>query len=168
MTRLILACLVLAGCSGAANSPLTEPSGDSGVIVGEPDARAAPDVLAVPVDAGVDAFVAPPPSIDAGHDTGPAPADAGVDVWQQTCAATGGSICDGECGIWTGSTNCGGCGINCTDAETCVNQKCLPICNPPTELYCGGQCFDPLTDPNNCTSCGNSCGFYTCAEGVCT
>ena len=163
-------CLVLVGCSGAPTSPLVDPlppEDDSGVVVGgshhsEPDAQMGSDVAP-----GVDSFVAPP-TTDAGHDTGPAPVDAGVDVWQQTCAASGGSICDGVCGVWTGNTNCGGCGINCADSETCANQKCVPICNPPTELFCNGQCFNPLTDSNNCTSCGNSCGFNTCVEGVCT
>ena len=128
MTRLILACLVLAGCSGAANSPLTDPPGDSGVIVDEPDAQAAPDVPVVQVpDAGVDTFVAPPQSIDAGQDATPAPVDAGVDARPQECVEAGGLFCNNVCGIWTDGTNCGACGVTCTKGP-CVAGECTVSC----------------------------------------
>ena len=165
MTRLILACLVLAGCSGAANSPLTEPSGDSGVIVGEPDARAAPDVLAVPLDAGVDAFVAPPSSIDAGHDTGPVPVDAGVDVWKPpTCAQMGGAVCDGVCNNLNDDQNCGACGTVCPPAEMCMDLACIQRCTGIYGSFCNGVCANVQNDSQNCGACGTVCP----PGGVCT
>ncbi len=39
-----------------------------------------------------------------------------------------------------------------------------------TQMLCGGACIDPLTDPNNCGSCGNICSapFATiCSDGTC-
>jgi hypothetical protein len=39
------------------------------------------------------------------------------------------------------------------------------------ELHCNGNCIDPMTDSNNCGSCGRKCNILNdiggCAEGVC-
>jgi hypothetical protein len=36
-----------------------------------------------------------------------------------------------------------------------------------TETSCGAKCVSTQTDPNNCGSCGNSCGTGSCNQGTC-
>lgn len=47
----------------------------------------------------------------------------------------------------------------------------LPDAEPqpcdPNEVYCGGICVDPATDPNHCGGCGNPCSSGVCLGGSC-
>jgi hypothetical protein len=52
--------------------------------------------------------------------------------------------------------NCGGCGIACGGAATCVAGAC--VCGG---VMCAGRCADLATDRANCGACG-----YACSPGV--
>jgi len=39
-------------------------------------------------------------------------------------------------------------------------------CCPTGQLNCGGTCIDPLSNPNNCGSCGKTCSGR-CSQGIC-
>jgi hypothetical protein len=139
------------GCSSPDASPAKRDGGD--------DAH-------VP-DAGVDTFVAPPQSIDAGQDATPAPVDAGVDARPQECVEAGGLFCNNVCGIWTDGTNCGACGVTCTKGP-CVAGECTVSC-PAGQTVCDGNCADTQDDEDNCGQCGTYCGGAPseCLQGVC-
>jgi len=58
-------------------------------------------------------------------------------------------------------------------SSACVTRRTAPrnrrnrcVC-PEGLLACGTTCVDPMTDKNNCGSCGNVCPG-TCVSGVCT
>jgi hypothetical protein len=86
------------------------------------------------------------------------------------CTASGqcvtGLCCGGICvDMSTDSNNCGGCGVQCPSAQTCVNGACA--C-PAGETYCFGNCVNLLTDFNNCGFCTLYCGTNeTCVNGTC-
>jgi hypothetical protein len=85
--------------------------------------------------------------------------------------------------------NCGGCGRTCVNGQKCSAGSCIcpsgtaltngvccaaalvgsgGICCPAGQVNCGGTCVDLSGDPQNCGSCGNSCGGQTCCGGACT
>jgi hypothetical protein len=85
----------------------------------------------------------------------------------------------------------GACTTSCSACEGCVAEndpvggvtfRCAPVqcptplvlnaetceCECPPENLCGGTCVDSQTDPHNCGSCGNVCGFQAvCQGGTC-
>jgi hypothetical protein len=88
--------------------------------------------------------------------------------------------------------NCGSCGASC-GTESCVGSMCqnpnactppfgvcpapytclnsgMCGCDPSTPDYCVGtnSCVDLGSDPENCGTCGHSCGAQTCVGGTCS
>ena len=51
-------------------------------------------------------------------------------------------------------------------ATTSTESTSLQACKS-TETSCGAKCVDTQSDPNNCGSCGNSCGAGSCYQGNC-
>ncbi len=49
-----------------------------------------------------------------------------------------------------------------TSTESIALQACTS-----SETSCGAKCVNTQTDPNNCGSCGNSCGTEACVAGSC-
>ena len=90
-----------------------------------------------------------------------------------------GSPTDGcEVSLATSITNCGGCGITCTNdhgSAACSGGSCAPSCDA---LWgsCDGNvnngCETALNNTTNCGSCGNTCSLAnageTCSSGTCT
>src|SRR6185436_14133485 len=67
----------------------------------------------------------------------------------QTCDEANDRCCtdaDGD-GIPTGA-----CGNDCNDTDATIG-----LCSPPAAC-CGNRCIDVSNDPDNCGSCGRSCG----------
>ena len=83
--------------------------------------------------------------------------------------------CDGVCmAVENDLYNCGICGRQCADGESCVNGWCLcggtSGCLTDSEKCCGGTCVNLLYDPTNCGDCGVACQPDTgpeCWEGEC-
>ena len=73
--------------------------------------------------------------------------------------------------------NCGGCGIECSAGDRCIEG----ICGCPSGMKdCGGTCVDTRTSDDNCNACGNVCQTppdacdplppntkYGCLDGEC-
>jgi hypothetical protein len=51
-------------------------------------------------------------------------------------------------------------------ATTSTESISLQACKSP-QTSCGTKCVDTQSDPNNCGSCGNSCGTGSCYQGSC-
>ena len=51
--------------------------------------------------------------------------------------------------------------VNQADANL-IDANLIDVC-----IVCNGVCFDPLTNPNNCGSCGNNCQGGGCNQGAC-
>lgn len=51
-------------------------------------------------------------------------------------------------------------------ATTSTESIALQACKS-TQTSCGSKCVDTQSDPNNCGSCGNSCGAGSCVQGSC-
>ncbi|MBI2893202.1 MAG: S8 family serine peptidase [Deltaproteobacteria bacterium] len=102
-----------------------------------------------------------------------------TDPWPQPVPA----CCDSQCPADTPAydeDNCGGCGIQCEEGQTCCAGSCVDaltdeencgFCHnqcAEDEGCCGGRCRDLLTDRQNCGECDNPCGlFESCAGGGC-
>ncbi|MDX9719561.1 MAG: hypothetical protein RBU37_02355, partial [Myxococcota bacterium] len=66
--------------------------------------------------------------------------------------------------------NCGACGRECADSESCVDGQC--VCGGAAcavgELCCDGSCSNLKSDDANCGACGASCSdFEFCVDGTC-
>ena len=88
------------------------------------------------------------------------------------CSCPDGQVlCNGLCTTVVGSdpTNCGGCGRQCGNGQSCVMGECMLVCGGTTPNKCGStSCTNVKTDKANCGSCGNVCGAgQTCTDGVC-
>ncbi len=86
------------------------------------------------------------------------------------------TLCSGECvDTETDLDHCGDCGEPCTTGESdaeamCVDSSCDIECNDDSLTYCpeSDTCTDTQTDPENCGTCGNTCGGTTaCEAGQC-
>lgn len=109
--------------------------------------------------------------------TGPEPTSSGCTNGFCTCG--GSAECTGEkvcCGascknLDTDPTNCGSCGNQCAQGETCKQGVCE--CSPgvqcgANEACCSGSCYNTQTDDNNCGGCGITCqNGNTCNNGTC-
>ncbi len=103
--------------------------------------------------------------VDSGiHDSAPT-ADGG-------CAA-GFHVCSGQCVDDTAPATCG---ASCTPCQapgngvaSCNGTSCVYTCDPGYSACSTGccSCGDVQTDPNNCGTCGHSCGAEACVAGVC-
>ncbi len=102
-----------------------------------------------------------------------APANATAMCTGGTCRVnrcnTGFVDCDGEASNgceaapMTDARNCGGCGIVCGGAATCVAGTC--VCGG---TQCGGRCTDTTSDAAHCGVCGFACpSGVTCASSRC-
>jgi hypothetical protein len=61
--------------------------------------------------------------------------------------------------------NCGGCGIECGDLETCMDARCRCL-----EGYerCDGACVNVRIDRRHCGECNHACDpLSTCVDGAC-
>ena len=66
----------------------------------------------------------------------------------------------------TNSSNCGGCGLACTNGQVCQGGVCG--C-PVGTTQCNANCVDLTSDPSNCGGCGVQCpGNLICSGGSCT
>jgi len=98
-------------------------------------------------------------------------------------SCNGGPVCTGleQCcksgctDIDTDPANCGGCGMTCAAADTCVGGLCKapascnggPVCTG-SEQCCQSGCTNIDTDPANCGGCSQPCAAGdTCLGGVC-
>lgn len=83
-------------------------------------------------------------------------ADAGVNK----------NYCSGQCvSLQTDMKNCGACGQECGEYQTCVNGSCA--C-PTGEMWCDAHCTQVANDYENCGSCGKRCAATElCAAGSC-
>ncbi len=93
------------------------------------------------------------------------------------CGA-GMTLCGGQCvDLQTDMGNCGTCGEICASGlvgVACVQGVCHQISCPAAQVdpcnghCCDGDCYDPLTDHENCGICGNACSSgQVCSGGVC-
>jgi hypothetical protein len=169
-----------AACGGRAEvgpgGPGNESDGgvtsDDGGIVGEDggvvplgDAGRRPDG-STGVDAGrpVDGGVS---LTDSG-----APFDSGVFIDAGGCQ-TGFHMCSGRCVDDTAPATCGGsctpCAAPSNGVASCNGVSCQVTCDPGYSACATGccGCGDVQNDPNNCGSCGHSCGGEACVDGVC-
>jgi hypothetical protein len=82
----------------------------------------------------------------------------------QSCAAAGGTVCDGRCvDLASDHEACGRCGNACDTDAVCSGGECKASC--ATSLTdCGGHCVDLSVDPRHCGACTKDCG----AEHLCT
>ena len=65
--------------------------------------------------------------------------------------------CNGLCtDLSTDVSNCGECGLSCTQGERCVDLECVAGCSAGLEM-CGIECVDFDSDPGHCGSCTNAC-----------
>ncbi|OQU99442.1 hypothetical protein CLAIMM_05074 isoform 2 [Cladophialophora immunda] len=67
--------------------------------------------------------------------------------------------------VQTDSSNCGACGLTCTNGLPCVDGECA--CPAATPDWCSSGCVDFQTDTSNCGECGNVCA-NKCVNGTCT
>ena len=68
-------------------------------------------------------------------------------------------------------SNCGACGVTCTNHDTCQSGACTSLVCQPGYADCNGVPADGCetstqTDPSNCNACGNLCS-YANASGQC-
>lgn len=88
-----------------------------------------------------------------------------------------GDVCCGEScqDIINDPSNCGGCGVTCSGADTCIAGTCrrASACGPGGlcprgQLCCSDRCIDVLSDRLNCGTCGLRCGDgQRCTAGRC-
>ena len=57
-----------------------------------------------------------------------------------------------------------GTAVACTGGQTCAGGQC--VCPAATPMSCNGACIDPLSDKNNCGTCGTVCPI-SCSAGTC-
>ncbi len=80
-------------------------------------------------------------------------------------------VCGGVCvNAQTDSSNCGLCGTQCTNGQSCV----AGMCRTPGEscgggmIACGSTCVNLQSDAANCGMCGKACaGGRECSAGAC-
>jgi hypothetical protein len=105
--------------------------------------------------------------------------DAGTDAGTDAVDGTGSDCqaglvpCGGFCvDPSSDHENCGGCGLRCRPAETCLAGRCLVEC-PADRIYCDGACVDTRTSPDHCGGCSRPClaGSHAvqalCEDGLC-
>jgi hypothetical protein len=108
----------------------------------------------------------------------------GPDQTDQLCGFLA-YCCDGGClnSYAEDPTNCGGCGVHCSDGTACDYGSCVPshaclptenglICTLPSLAFgtcCQGSCVADLnSDPGHCGSCSRIClAGSSCAGGFC-
>ncbi len=81
--------------------------------------------------------------------------------YEDLCS-NGEACCDGECAVCCDVDDCDGLGLT---TPGCCDTNPLPF-------VFGGECYDLDSDPDNCGSCGNDCGFLgfgntECCDGEC-
>ncbi len=80
-------------------------------------------------------------------------------------------MCNGFCTDTSmDNSNCGNCGVACTNGQTCMNSQCSGGGNcTGKQIMCNGSCTDTSSDNNNCGSCGNKCtNGQTCSNSKCS
>jgi hypothetical protein len=108
------------------------------------------DAPPLPIDAAIDA---PPPPIDAAIDAPPPPIDAPIDAPPPPIDAPPPPIDAPPSPIDAA-----------VDAGVPVDAL---VCNAG-QTNCNGTCTNTQTDPDNCNTCGNSCGAgSSCSFGLC-
>jgi hypothetical protein len=103
--------------------------------------------------------------VDSGQEDSAPSADGGCDA--------GFHVCSGQCVDDTAPATCG---TSCTPCQapangvaSCSGAACSYTCEPGYTSCATGccGCGDVQTDPNNCGTCGHSCGAEACVDGVC-
>ncbi len=74
---------------------------------------------------------------------------------QALCSLDGTSAATGCFDLMTDENNCGACGTQCADGQTCSNGVCTSSCRD-SEIMCDNKCF-PI-------STSKYCGVTTCSE----
>lgn len=109
-------------------------------------------------------------------------------------SACGALTCDAQCDFVASKpacvdyendpNNCGGFNLRCDLEEVCfggvcTDESCASVTCPPEKAQCGegGQCYDALSDVDNCGFFGNTCPRalsadhegegWLCVKGVC-
>jgi hypothetical protein len=83
----------------------------------------------------------------------------------------GTSPCGRRCvNLQTDRNNCGSCGHECRDDQSCVTGSCSGGAACPTGLTrCKGRCVNLQTDRNNCGACDHECrDGQSCVGGNCS
>jgi hypothetical protein len=78
--------------------------------------------------------------------------------------------CGAKCvAVQSDPRNCGSCGHECANGESCISGQCSDSNGCPAGLTrCGGSCVDLTTDRANCGRCGHGCADgEACRGGVC-
>lgn len=83
-----------------------------------------------------------------------------------TCACKPDNLCGSSCvDKQTSLTNCGACGVVCSNGEACNDGICSCLAG---KSDCGGSCVDTGNDPLNCGACGHACDILEdCNAGQC-
>jgi hypothetical protein len=78
-------------------------------------------------------------------------------------------ICGANCtDFMTDSTNCGACGLNCSDSQSCEQGVCIAPCSSG-EVNCFDGCHNLSYDAGNCGTCGNTCPVgLECNKSICS
>lgn len=89
-----------------------------------------------------------------------------------TCSAPA-VACKGQCVTLTSTSNCGGCGVQCSASQTCVNGACQNTSGCGSGTVCGSTCCTSGQVCQGglfCSSCGGPaepcCAGQTCDSGL--
>ena len=96
-------------------------------------------------------------------------------VWSDGCQrCSGDDLLNCSDSSWIVGDDCVGCpngdGGRSFYTNVCSGSSCLQELCPAADRCCDGECFNLMSDPNNCGSCGNQCGGETpfCLNGGCS
>lgn len=99
----------------------------------------------------------------------------GGDTGDSTISFDGGLSCEEEltdCGdicadLENDESNCGECGIICSEGESCIQGECEET-GPGELIECNGEMVDPQTNVFHCGHCNKRCGpGVLCENGDC-
>ena len=153
----VIASLAIACAGGSHDNAAPAPSQPEAGAVEAPkqDASTPPPAKPVQRDAAADA------SANAADASGRCPAKQ--------------ILCNGKCIDSTSDpANCGRCGFDCKEGETCSKSTCVAPAGTKTCAtllqLCLGYCTSTLADPLNCGACGHTCNVLNgelCVLGKC-
>jgi hypothetical protein len=176
----------IAACGGRADVTQGEPDGgvtgdDGAVDSGSTDDGESPGTDANVTGDSATSFDGGGPGPDASFPDSEAPDGGELDsgsVVDSAPGADGGCasgfhVCAGTCVDDTAPATCGSsctpCPAPANGVASCNGTSCTATCDPGYSTCSTGccSCGDVQTDPNNCGTCGHSCGGRACVDGVC-